>query len=309
MNYPWVKDADVTGKKILVRVDLDVPSANNPRVDSVEKIISWLKEKNVASIRAIGHRGEYPIVEDLRKEHPDVEWSDGLRDDPREKTNSDDFAKELAEGFGVYINEAFAVSHRNHCSVVALPKAVRASGGQTFLGLRFEEEINNLSKVFGNSGVKVLIIGGAKAVDKAAYAVELASKFDKVLVGGMLPDQIKDSNSSLPGNMLLAKLRDDGLDLDEETINLFQSSLLGAGVVVVAGPMGKFEDVASETGTKLILNRVVESGAFKLAGGGNTEDALEKFGLTNKFDWVSVGGGAMLEFLAKNTLPGIEAVL
>ena len=73
--------------------------------------------------------------------------------------------------------------------------------------------------------------------------------------------------------------------------------------------MGKFEEDGHSQGTKRIFSAAAESHAFKVAGGGETERALALFGLTSKFDWISSGGGAALEFLAKRTLPGIDALL
>ncbi|MDP1743382.1 MAG: phosphoglycerate kinase, partial [Candidatus Amesbacteria bacterium] len=77
--------------------------------------------------------------------------------------------------------------------------------------------------------------------------------------------------------------------------------------IVLAGPMGKYEEAPD--GTRKIFTAVAKSKAYKIAGGGDTEGALAKFGLLGKFDWISVGGGAMLEYLSSGTLVGIEALL
>jgi phosphoglycerate kinase len=132
----------------------------------------------------------------------------------------------------------------------------------------------------------------------------LAGKFDKLLIGGTLGTLIVLTN-----NMELGKLREDGLDIDQETIGKFVTETGQAGVVVVAGPMGKFELQDAQEGTRQVFGAAANSKAYKVAGGGNTEEALAEFGLTQKFDWISVGGGAMLQFLARGTLPGIQALL
>jgi 3-phosphoglycerate kinase len=78
---------------------------------------------------------------------------------------------------------------------------------------------------------------------------------------------------------------------------------------VLAGPLGKYEDEAHANGTKRVLQAVANSEAFKIAAGGDTAEALASFGFEGSFDWTAIGGGATLEFLAKGTLPGIEAVV
>ncbi len=73
--------------------------------------------------------------------------------------------------------------------------------------------------------------------------------------------------------------------------------------------MGMHEDKRFEQGTKTIADAIVRNySALKIAGGGETVSAINTFGLSDKFDFLSTGGGAMLEFLAGEKLPGIEAL-
>jgi phosphoglycerate kinase len=108
---------------------------------------------------------------------------------------------------------------------------------------------------------------------------------------------------------MIANLIMDKEDITLNSIDRFKDEIAKAGTIILAGVLGKYEDAGHTQGTKEIFQAVAASSAFKIAGGGDTEAALAMFGLTDKFDWVSVGGGAMLEFLAKGTLPGIEALL
>ena len=98
-------------------------------------------------------------------------------------------------------------------------------------------------------------------------------------------------------------------DITLHTIEVFKKEIRKAGTIVLAGVLGKYEDEGHRQGTKEIFEAIANSSACKIAGGGDTEAALTIFNLTNKFDWISVGGGAMLEFLASKTLPGIETLL
>jgi len=292
-GLPIIEGRFVQGRSVLVRVDLDVTTEDNPRVRTAERMVDWLLGNGALKIKTIGHRGDFPIVNFLRRKYPQVEWNDGLRDDGREKQNNLEMAQELADGFDVYIDEAFAVAHREHTSIVALPKIMKDLGRSVWAGLRFGMEIEKLSSVFEESGNKLLIIGGAKTGDKAVLADKLTEKFDVVLRGGLLPG---------------VETRDDGLDISDKSVVEYLKKIAEAQVIVVAGPMGKFEEVNATKGTREIFNAVAKSKAYKVAGGGDTEVAIAKFGLAEKFNWISVGGGAMLEFLANGTLPGIEAL-
>lgn len=285
MKIPEVSEIDVLNKNVLVRVSLE-GDMDSPRLLATKNIIQYLQSKQAGRIKIIGHKGNIGQTE----LGVDINWD--LRADAREETNDESFARELALGFEVFVNESFETSHRNHTSIVALPKFFKSHGFPAVVGPRFTKEIEILTKVFGHPGKKVLVIGGAKAGDKAQYADNLQSKFDVVLRGGLLPG---------------VKLTADGLDIADEAIEACEQQIQDASLVVVAGPMGKYEEVPK--GTQEVFTAVANSKSFKIAGGGDTEAALEKFGLTKKFDWISVGGGAMLEFLDKGTLPGIEALI
>lgn len=286
-DWKTASEIELAGKNVIIRCDLEWESINCPRQQATEKIVEYVKLHGGARVKVIGHKGHW--------ETGIVEVENDLRRDPREEANDESLARELAEGFDVYINEAFATSHRAHASIDALPRWMKQMGKTATIGLRFEKEIETLNRVFSQSLSlrKILVIGGAKAGDKEKASIELANKFDAVLKGGLLTG---------------VKLRPDGLDIADEAIEEYQKTLADAEMVVVAGPLGKFEDELSEKGTKEVFEAVANSKAYKIAGGGDTEAALAKFGLKDRFDWISVGGGAMLEYLVKGTLPGLDAV-
>ena len=275
---------------VLIRADLEWIGENCSRRKATKNIIEFWRGKNAQRIKVIGHKGNIDQVVELG-----VDLNFDLRSDPREEANDMSLAEELALGFDVYVNEAFATSHRKHCSINALPRLMRSQGKQVGMGLRFQEEITHLSvpSLESREGKgRVIIIGGAKAGDKAKYADELEKKGWTVLRGGLLPG---------------AELRPDGLDISDERIKNYELIIKNAETIVIAGPMGKYEEAPE--GTQKIFTAVANSKAYKIAGGGDTEAALEKFGLKEKFDWISVGGGAMLEYLTTGTLPGLEALV
>jgi phosphoglycerate kinase len=122
-----------------------------------------------------------------------------------------------------------------------------------------------------------------------------------------LPILFGDENPD-PEKVIMAKLVPDTQDITIHTVEKFKEEIAKAGTIVVAGVQGRYEDEGHRQGTFEVFNAITASGAFKIAGGGDAEAAITEFGLNDKFDWISVGGGAMLEFLSEGTLPGIDAI-
>jgi phosphoglycerate kinase len=110
------------------------------------------------------------------------------------------------------------------------------------------------------------------------------------------------------GKKIFACLTRDGKDTTVESAERLGKIISRGGTVVWNGPMGVYENERDIEGTRIIAEAIVNSQALKIAGGGDTEAVINKLGLKEKFDWISSGGGAMLEFLTEGTLPGIEAI-
>ena len=290
INLPVIREGLVAGKSVIIRADLEADSEMDPRFVATKKMVDYLSDEKAGSVKVIGHQGKIWMVEALG-----VTVNYDLRSDPREEANSVELAAELAYGFDIYINEAFGTSHRKHTSIDALPRWMKKQGFSVYCGSRFKQEVDTLSKLkIQSSNVKsILVIGGIKR-DKEKYADDFEKRGWLVLRGGLLPG---------------VNVRSDGLDITTETVANYKSQIASAKVIVAAGVMGKYEDPSAQFGTKEILQAIANSSAYKIAGGGDIEAAISKYGLTSKFDWISVGGGAMLEFLATGTLPGIEALL
>jgi 3-phosphoglycerate kinase len=345
MNLPTINGVNVTGKRVLVRADLDVnleDTFEQYRLKSLLPTLKYLTD-NKAKVIIIGHIGrpegkvdpKYSLekVSNVLSELSGIKIAfssellgtesktkieklgegeaimlENLRFDPREESNDEGFAKELASLAEIYVNEAFSVSHRVHASIVGIPKYL-----PHFAGLRFVEEIDNLSKIIeGAEKPVVVIIGGAKE-DKLKYVDGIKSFADKILIGGRLPDYLGDLGSirSVPSSeqVVTGNLIMDKEDISIHTIERFTEEIKKAKTILLAGPMGKYEEEGHRQGTEEVFKAVVESDAKKVAGGGDTIRAISILGLAEKFDYISVGGGAMLEFLTKKTLPGVEALI
>jgi phosphoglycerate kinase len=320
INLPKITDVDVSGKRVIVRGDLDVSefSDNDIRLQRLVPTIKYLLD-NKASVIIIGHLGRpegktdekyslMPLVPVLEKMIGTKDgWSlkENLRFDSREESNDENFAKELAGLGDIYVNEAFSVCHREHASIVGIPKLL-----PSYAGLNLTNEIENLSKVFEPERPLLILISGVKK-DKVEMIKPLSELADKVLVGGRLPDFLGDNTESVRtqnGKIVVGNLTMDKEDITLNTIQKFKEEILKAKTIVLAGVLGKYEDDGHSQGTKEVFSAVANSNAFKMVGGGDSLTAINRYDLTEKFDWVSVGGGAMLDFLTKKTLVGIEAL-
>lgn len=325
MNLPKIEDLDFQNKKVLLRADLDIDVSKDGlgRLEALLPTLKTLAEK-ASKITIIGHKGrpggkeskdlslepvgialEKLLIQELgneKIESLDLVVEENLRFDSGEIENDEHYAEDLLEEGEVYVNEAFAASHREHASIVRLPKLLPSAAG-----LHFVKEVENLGKVLNDPKKPVLVIIGGIKKDKLDYIEDFKKFADKILISGRLPEYMpEDINDK---KLLVAKLIMDKEDITIHSIEKFEEEICKAGTVVIAGPMGKAEEEGHMMGTKRVFEAIADSQAYKVAGGGETQKVISTLGLTKKFDWISVGGGASLEFLAKGTLPGIEALL
>ena len=327
-----IKNVRLEGKKVLLRSDFDLPMKDKVIEDDTRLKISSKTIKFVEKaekVILIGHLGRPAFNEDkyslqiIKKPlqkliDEEVSFSsyyekipegkiiliENLRFFPGEEGNDLDFAKKLAFLADLYVNDCFAVSHRNHASIVGIPKLL-----PSYAGLNLEKEVEILDPALRNpQRPLVALIGGAKIETKLPIIENLAKICDSVLIGGKLPLEILSRNYiSLLKNVFIADLKE-RKDIDDKSIDIFVSLIKGAKTIVWNGPMGVFEEEKFSIGTKKIAKAVAESKAFSIVGGGETIAALVFFGYTSKIKHLSMGGGAMLDFLAGKELPGLKAL-
>jgi phosphoglycerate kinase len=252
---------------------------------------------------------------------------ENTRFDPGETKNDEGFARELAAGCDLYVDDAFGSAHRAHASTVGVAQLLPA-----YAGLLLLEELEHLGKLLGEvERPFVLISGGAKVDDKLGVLRNLGGRADTVLVGGKMAEQLRVENPlgfavELPSDVVgaaafaedaesgiypFAGLPHDwlGLDIGPETRERFAHAIAGARTIFWNGPMGVFEWPRFAGGTKAVAEAVAANEqAFAVVGGADSVRALNELGLADKVSWVSTGGGASLELLEGKELPGVAAI-
>lgn len=324
----------IQNKRVLLRLDLDVPLKNG-QIEDDTKLLSGMDTLGLClefatSVTICGHLGRpegkedpnlsvKPIVDWLEQGYGHIQLPPGklhilenLRFEPGEDAADPEFAKELATHGDFFVFEAFS-SHRPAASTTIVPTLLPHA-----VGLHFAREVDELMQVRDNPiRPMVAILGGAKVDTKLPVIKAMATKADVVLVGGKLAAEIKQSLppseikgqgiEGLGANVMVGKLTEDGFDISDETASAWVNLLKTAKQVVWNGPLGKFED-DKYSNTQKVAQAIIDCGAKSIIGGGDTISAATKYGLADKFTFVSVGGGAMLKLLAEGTLPTMEAL-
>jgi phosphoglycerate kinase len=338
-----VRDADVAGKRVLVRADLNVPLeggrvADDTRIRASLPTLQDLLGRGAAHVAVCSHLGRpkgrdpayaiAPVAARLRELVRDVriEVLENTRFDPGETTNDPASAERLAAGRDLYVNDAFGSAHRAHASTEAVAHLLPA-----YAGLLLERELDMLGRLLGDvERPFVLVAGGAKVDDKVGVLVNLGGRADAVLVGGKMAEQLRTENPlpydvELPTDVVAAaafdadaesrvvpydELPNDwlGLDIGPATREAFDERIRSARTVFWNGPMGVFEWPRFAAGTKAVAQAVAEAEAFTVVGGGDSVRALQELGLADRVSWVSTGGGASLELLEGKELPGVTAI-
>ena len=341
-----VRDADVAGKTVLVRSDLNVPLeggrvADDTRIRASLPTLALLLEGKAKEVRVCSHLGRPKSEEDrARYAMAPVEQRLGelVRDErlhvlentrfhAGETKNDPAFAAELAEGCDLYVNDAFGSAHRAHASTEGVAHLLPA-----YAGLLLLAELEHLGKLLGDVEQPfVLISGGAKVEDKLAVLENLGGRADTVLIGGKMAEQLRadkplDFAVELPTDVVgAATFAEDaesgvhafdalpdgwlGLDIGPETRERFAHAIATARTIFWNGPMGVFEWPRFAEGTKAVAQAVAANEqAFSVVGGADSARALNELGLADKISWVSTGGGASLELLEGKELPGVAAI-
>ncbi|MFP3869313.1 MAG: phosphoglycerate kinase [Syntrophobacteria bacterium] len=388
MKVRCIDEVSLAGRKVFIRVDFNVPLTRDGRVANDHRIRAALPTLRYAmeqggrliiashlgrpkgkpvpelSLEPVGRSLEEvlarpvklapdcvgPEVESIVRELGDGELLllENVRFHPEEAANEAEFGKALAAFAEVYVNEAFAVSHRAHASVVGITNYV----AECAAGFLLKQELDYFHRSMENpERPLVAVLGGAKVSTKLPVLRQFASRVDRLLIGGALANTfLKSMGASqveeglveeatrvmsfarergvevlLPVDFVVAQsleadaaaevvARDQvapgwaAYDVGPETRRQFAEALKGARTIIWNGPMGAFEYAGFEAGTMAMASAVAESEALSVVGGGDTESALQAAGKAAEISYISTGGGAFLELFEGRSLPGLEAL-
>ena len=387
-----IAEVDIKGKKVLIRVDFNVPVddkgaiTDDTRIRAHIRTISYCLDNN-AKVILMSHMGRpkgqrvdklslKPVAPVLSKllgkevlfvddcigdsaekavatmKEKDVILLENLRFHIGDEKNDPEFAKALAKLCDIYIDDAFAVSHRKAASNVAITEFVKINAA----GFLLKDEIDYFNKAMSKPERPLAaIIGGAKVSDKIGVLENLVDTVDRLIIGGGMAftflkalgnevgkslcehemldkareimDKAKAKNviiylpldcviadkASADAQIKIARVDEIpkdymGLDIGPATISIFSDALKDVKTIVWNGPMGMFELEAFSKGTFAVAKAVAGSSALSIIGGGDTDSAVDKAGVSSKISYISTGGGAFLELLEGKTMPAVEAL-
>ncbi len=379
----------VYNKKVIVRVDLNLPYfegkvSDFTRVERVIPTIDFLL-KNKAKIILISHFGrpkgekqkEFSldlIISDLKTvlkkeiyfcddnlrtlkrekidklfKDNDIILLENLRFYEEEEKYNEIFSKKIAALGDIYINECFSVSHREHSSIVGIPKFL-----PSFPGILLENEISNLKNLITtNNSSTIAIFGGSKISTKLKIVDFYLNKFTKVIFGGamantflkakgieigsslfeksmlktakefidkfsdkiLLPEDIIVENKNTKKNEVkpLDKVHKNDIifDIGPKTRLKFYNEIIQSDKILWNGPLGFYEKKPYDEGTAFVVKAIKNNknkNFFSVAGGGDTISLLKQVKAFQYFSFISTGGGAFLEFIRGDGLPGLDSL-
>lgn len=362
---------DLKGKRVLVRGNLNVPIADGQVVDAyrIEMLIPTIQFLRDAGAKVLlcGHLGRdktatiEPVARYLQDYVPTVLVRDvlspsaeetiqyaapgtvvlleNLRRYDGEEKNDPTFATRLASFADMFVQDDFSVCHREHASVVGVPKLL-----PSYAGMQLMQEITELSKAFSPEHPFLFILGGAKVETKMPLMEQFKDKADTLFIGGVLANDffkamgkevgvsatseqkapvelVAKGTIVLPHDVVVqrngtgkratvaydAVLPKDAIyDAGKSSVTDLVGHIKKAKFILWNGPLGYCEQGFCDA-TVAVAEAIAKSNAYSVVGGGDTLAAIPD-DVQLQFSFVSTGGGAMLDYLAHGTLPGIQAL-
>lgn len=363
-----IREVNFNRKRVLVRCDFDVPIRDDGSIEDTNRIdaslntIKKIITDNANEVLLLAHRGQPNKFEKKLTMAPVAEYLvyalgltdkaqtiadffldmegyrigkglyllENIRFDEREIANDHNFANLFADAYDQFVFEAFATSHRSHTSTVGISNLMESCAGY-----KVEDEIKHLTLLRDNPQKPcIYIIGGAKIEDKLPLIEFIASKVNKILVGGAVANTfLKSRGEHVKNSLVEDEMLDKAkhilhrfgdkihlpidhvwdanaiVDIGPETINEFKRFLDDSKTVFWNGCLGKTDDPSFSTGTISIAKHLADiNGATRVVAGGDTVGVLDEYNLAKKMTFISTGGGAALEFLSDKELPALKAL-
>jgi phosphoglycerate kinase len=281
--------------------------------------------------------GDVAVLENIRF------LSEELQNASPRQHSHDFFVQKISQYFDLYVDDAFSAAHRSHGSMVGFTETLDSCAGPIM-----RKELESCSEVRENFENGILVLGGEKPSDLIGIMEEMIEEVDKVLMGGVpgelalmiegydlgekedwierkgLDSKREDLEKMLEnfGDKILLPedlITDSGnhevdevpeemtWDIGEKTFEKFSEEIEDAESVVMKGPMGAFEDYPE--GTRKIVEKIANSEAYTVLGGGHTSSLVQRFGHElDDFSHVSIAGGAFVRYMSGEKLPAVEAL-
>lgn len=333
-SLPTINYLREKGAKIIL-----VSHIENEETPSLKPVFEYLLKTGlkISFVEDFTKKDGEKVLESMK--NGDIVLLENIRIFEGEKKNDLMFAKKLSSLAEIYVNDSFSVSHRSHASIVGVPKFL-----PSYAGLLFEDEVKNLLLALKPPHPFIFILGGAKFETKIPLIEKFLKIADKIFVGGALANDLFKAKGSavgkslvsgthidfsniisnnkiiLPGDLtvktkngqVIKNINEVGdediiVDVGSKTISNFSKLIEDAKFILWNGPLGLYED-GFKKGTLGLAKVIADSDATSIIGGGDTTAAIAELKNEDKFSFISTGGGAMLDFLANETLPGIKAL-
>lgn len=337
MRIHFLREEPFENKKVVMRVDFNVSLntrhqiANDERIRQAIPTLNFLLERGnrvvllshleppeeqvSTSLDIVAQRlqelmpqEKVAFIKSMRDTAANARLAlmENVRHNPGEKANSKEYARELSLLGEVFVQDAFGVCHREHASVVGIAQFIPG-----YAGLLLEREIEQINKVTTNpTRPFIAVLGGAKIDSKLKLIHKLTTIADYVLLGGKMGLEYKGNaaNVIIPVDYVYDEVGN-AMDIGEMTRAKYEDLLFKAATILWNGPVGKVEDMRFQAGTKAVYHAIVSNRrAVSVVGGGDTITAISHENDLKNITHISTGGGAMLEYIEKGTLPGIEAL-
>ena len=384
-SFLRLADVDISGKRLFIRADLNVPLDAKGSISDDTRIRASLPAMRDALARGAAtmvtsHLGRptegrftaadslAPIAQRLsdlldRPVPLIADWVDGgawhqalepgnlvllenCRFNVGEKKDDETLSRKMAQLCDVYANDAFGTAHRAEATTHGIARFAPVACAGPLLAA----EIDALGRALERPARPlVAIVAGSKVSTKLTILKSLAARVDRLIVGGGIANTfilavggrigkslaeadlvgeakaILDafpgkvpipvdaivaksfSAAAIPASKAITDIAADDmiLDIGPQTVRDLKAIVATAGTIVWNGPVGVFEFDAFGNGTRELAQAIADSNAFSIAGGGDTLAAIAKYGVADRIDYISTGGGAFLEFLEGKTLPAV----
>lgn len=327
---PTIKYAMEKGAKVVIASHLGRPDGKRKPEYSLEPVahhLSGLLGQDVTLADDCVGDGIEMMIKSMK--HGQVMLLENVRFHAGEEGNDLEFAKRLAKLGQIYINDAFGTSHRKHASTYGVAQLMPIKG----MGLLIEKELKYLAPMTTNPAKPFYaILGGSKVTDKIKTIDALLNEVNGLCIGGAMahafwaaqgdtvpagakqpkPEDVEAARSIMRDAkrreipILVPADTNEGFDIGPKTVEKFTEFLANAKTIFWNGPLGWFEKPEYAVGTFEVAKKLATYAAVKIVGGGDTVSAINQSGVADKFDHLSTGGGAVLEFIEAKGLPGID---